>query len=249
MAMPLANKNLTLCVECSDCLNDKECRFSGKKFKFEVPAYVRTKLNPKVRERRPPGHKYPIEQIRLRIESGERATDIAKEYGLSIMGFGSVLYRSGIKRPQEIKFTNDERRASSRARRIDVAGLKGKCGECGRTGKLERHHPDYSQCYLVEYICRLCHVRKHKGTRREYKPLSREATAIRLNMILNKYGAQVASLFVHFYSFPPLTATELGRKVGISRERVRQFLYQLHGTYRRKHLVLDLNPATFFEVE
>lgn len=33
------------------------------------------------------------------------------------------------------------------------------CQECGATGKLQRHHPDYSKPDQVEILCIPCHVK------------------------------------------------------------------------------------------
>lgn len=36
-----------------------------------------------------------------------------------------------------------------------------RCQNCGKVGKLEGHHSDYYQPLLVQWLCNLCHRRKH----------------------------------------------------------------------------------------
>jgi len=36
-----------------------------------------------------------------------------------------------------------------------------KCGECGEGGRIDAHHRDYDLPYEVEWLCRLCHGRRH----------------------------------------------------------------------------------------
>jgi hypothetical protein len=45
------------------------------------------------------------------------------------------------------------------------------CQECGATGSLERHHPDYTDPDRFEVLCQPCHVRAdlRDGTRRQKK--------------------------------------------------------------------------------
>ncbi len=35
------------------------------------------------------------------------------------------------------------------------------CTECGKPGKVDAHHPDYSKPDQVEFLCRRCHMRRH----------------------------------------------------------------------------------------
>ena len=39
------------------------------------------------------------------------------------------------------------------------------CQQCGASGKLHRHHPDYSKPKLVEFLCSSCHGRRHREER------------------------------------------------------------------------------------
>lgn len=37
------------------------------------------------------------------------------------------------------------------------------CSWCGKPGKLEAHHADYSEALSVEWLCHSCHKVLHKG--------------------------------------------------------------------------------------
>ena len=139
---------------------------------------------------------------------------------------------------QNYKFSTDQMRAAHRARYVDDKNIRGICTRCGKTKRLVRHHPDYLDCYLVEYLCYRCHRLEHpKGIR--YAPLPREATARRMAILLGKYGPRIAALFANFYDFPSLRAVDLAKKAGLHRESVRQFLIQLHGTCKRKVIMKE----------
>lgn len=58
------------------------------------------------------------------------------------------------------------RRSSELNRLYNLANrgvsVEGKCCEkCGATGKLHRHHPDYSKPLDVVVLCRACHQAEH----------------------------------------------------------------------------------------
>lgn len=36
-----------------------------------------------------------------------------------------------------------------------------KCGQCGKTGRVDAHHEDYTQPDKVEWLCRSCHMKRH----------------------------------------------------------------------------------------
>jgi len=36
------------------------------------------------------------------------------------------------------------------------------CEICGSPNNLEKHHPDYSDPYLIQILCKDCHTRLHK---------------------------------------------------------------------------------------
>ena len=175
-----------------------------------------------------------IDYIKRRIEAGGNADTLAEELNIPRGTLATFLRRHKIKRPQKVKFIADRERASSKSRYIDEVGVSGKCTKCGRKAKLDKHHPEPNDCYLVEYICRKCHAREHPTHNKVYTALPNPARNRRMEMLVVKYGPQIAAAFINFYDFPHLTAIELSEMAGISRERVRQILVQLHGNYVRK---------------
>jgi Bacillus phage endonuclease len=57
-----------------------------------------------------------------------------------------------------------------RARRVLERTLKNgkmkrpdKCSDCGWIGKIQAHHHDYSKPLEVEWLCQLCHRRRHRS--------------------------------------------------------------------------------------
>ena len=47
------------------------------------------------------------------------------------------------------------------AKKNKLSLLKSACEECGKTGKLEMHHSNYSEPLSVITLCGLCHRKKH----------------------------------------------------------------------------------------
>lgn len=39
-----------------------------------------------------------------------------------------------------------------------------RCQDCGKVGRVDGHHPDYSQPDRVEWLCRRCHATRHRKT-------------------------------------------------------------------------------------
>lgn len=67
----------------------------------------------------------------------------------------------------------------TRARRILQAEVragrivKGPCCECGTVVDIDAHHSDYSKPLDIEWLCRLCHAKRHRGQwRRGLQPSS-----------------------------------------------------------------------------
>ena len=42
-----------------------------------------------------------------------------------------------------------------------------KCESCWSPDNIEAHHADYDQPLMVEWLCRSCHVRLHKSTKKD----------------------------------------------------------------------------------
>jgi hypothetical protein len=58
----------------------------------------------------------------------------------------------------------DKENARILVRRALYHGLLTKsnaCHQCNSTSRLDGHHPDYTKPLEVEWLCRLCHKRKH----------------------------------------------------------------------------------------
>ena len=83
--------------------------------------------------------------------------------------------RRRIKHPDIVRFSDKEREKSrpndekKKARMLlNVAVRDGRidkpacCEECGAVGPVYGHHPDYSKPYDVEWLCSLCHGKRHR---------------------------------------------------------------------------------------
>ena len=167
--------------------------------------------------------------IQDKLSNGEMVKDIADSLGIYRPSFATILRRYNIRKPEKVKLITTQIRAQTKARYIDdSAALNGNCEKCGKDKQLIRHHPDYNDCYLIEYICRKCHANEHKNSKRKYTKPNRQQSAIMLNKIMSKYGPQKTALLINFNNFT-ISASEISRKFGLSRERVRQYLIHLHG--------------------
>lgn len=40
------------------------------------------------------------------------------------------------------------------------------CEQCGATGRLDAHHPDYGRPLVVQFLCRRCHATRHSWGRK-----------------------------------------------------------------------------------
>lgn len=71
--------------------------------------------------------------------------------------------RAALRLSQE-KWTEHER-ARYRLRNAVTRGKlvrPGACQECGAEGKVDGHHPDYTKPLDVMWLCRRCHMKRHR---------------------------------------------------------------------------------------
>jgi hypothetical protein len=53
--------------------------------------------------------------------------------------------------------------------RIKAGTLKrpDSCQQCGKAGRVDAHHEDYSKPDAVEFLCRSCHMKRHHKPRKQ----------------------------------------------------------------------------------
>lgn len=137
-----------------------------------------------------------------------------------------------IKVPEEIKFITLARRVQAKTKRMIALGIINKpnfCQRCGMIGKIDTHHPDYNNPDLLEFLCRSCHIKERSGNCTTTIELHEIAKQRRLRIIEEKWGTQIKNILMDFHNQPELKASDLADLMGLSRERVRQFLIQIHG--------------------
>jgi hypothetical protein len=67
-----------------------------------------------------------------------------------------VLERQAMYLRQWRQLHRDRARAHVTANRACLSAPSA-CERCAKTGRVEKHHPDYSQPLLVEWLCKPCH--------------------------------------------------------------------------------------------
>ncbi len=144
-----------------------------------------------------------------------------------------------IKKPDNEKFITFEKRVACKTRRAIALGKIQRpeiCQKCGKKGKVDAHHPDY-RTEKLEFLCRACHNKEaRKG--QYHLPLNEVAKQRRLNFLVEKYGVKIKDLFLNFYDHPELSKADLGELIGVTCERIRQLLIQIHGTSKKSKLLL-----------
>lgn len=83
-------------------------------------------------------------EIRTRVAAGERAVDLAGEYGVSGSRIGHIV-------------RVEHFRARIKAQRLP---RRSTCERCGADSP-ERHHPNYAEPMVVVWLCKRCHADEH----------------------------------------------------------------------------------------
>ncbi len=156
-----------------------------------------------------------------------------------------------VKKPENEKYITPEVRIGAKTRRAIALGKIQKpdiCQECGKKGEVDTHHPDYQNPDLIEFLCRFCHNKRAERGKHHSK-LPEPARQRRLNLLRKKNGEKIKDLFLNFYDHPELSKADLGELVGVTRERTRQLLIQIHGTTKKTNLTqkckaTSLSPYT-----
>lgn len=150
-----------------------------------------------------------------------------------------------VKVPEEIKFITHAKRIGAKARRDMSLGKIIKpdsCQRCGKAGKVDMHHPNYNDPDNYEFLCRSCHIKAKNGEPVTTIELSEPAKQRRLKRLEEKYGEQIKNIFMDFHNQPELRAVDLAELIGISRERVRQYLIEIHGKSNSPNITNKCRP-------
>ena len=150
-----------------------------------------------------------------------------------------------IKRPEDIKFITNIRRIQRKTYDKISAGeitKPDRCQKCGKAGNVDAHHPDYNIPDFLVFLCRSCHLQERPEKALSVVELTERAKQRRLNIIEKKWGKQIKDIIVDYHNQPEITAVDLSELMGISRERVRQFLVEIHGKGKSGKLTKRCNP-------
>ncbi len=144
-----------------------------------------------------------------------------------------------VKKPENEKFITLEGKIRGKTKRaINLGRIQSTdiCQKCGKKGKVDTHHPDY-RTEKLEFLCRSCH-NKEARRGKYHPPLNKVAKQRRLKLLEKKYGVRIKDIFLNFYDHPELSKADLGELIGVTRERIRQLLIQIHGTTKKATLSL-----------
>ena len=117
----------------------------------------------------------------------ERTLDTCRRLARKDMGPAAIGRIVGLSRQRVDQLLHPEkaraRAAVHRAVRSGRLRRPAICDRCGRGGRIEAHHDDYSRRLVVRWLCQLegCHGRGGKP-RRVYRPRPREVAAARESM-------------------------------------------------------------------
>ena len=58
------------------------------------------------------------------------------------------------------------------------------CDRCGKTKKLQMHHPDYEKPLLIRWLCNVCHPIEDRSRRTQYHEGFKRQSVVTLNLYL-----------------------------------------------------------------
>lgn len=111
-------------------------------------------------------------------QKGLSIQNIADFYGITRQAMWMILKRRGcvfrdhLKYNEENHFYRGGSIANGRVHDITERAIENKilirptvCSQCGKTGAIEAHHPDYNKPLEVTWLCQPCHHEWHKNNR------------------------------------------------------------------------------------